>query len=29
MCDGENESEVWSVDGDGSKLEIAQKKALQ
>ena len=34
MCDGEDESEVWSVDGDGFysdflKLESAQKKALK
>ena len=34
MCDGEDESEVWSVDSDGFysdflKLESAQKKALK
>ena len=35
MCDGENESEVWSMDGDGGfysdflKLESAQEESFK
>jgi len=34
MCDGEDESEVWSIDGDGFysdflKLESAQKESFK